>query len=134
MPITDVRDIDDETRRLTLSTEDVVELRVEDDGVCICANGTEIDRLSFRCYETPISPHEDRTICRLTHAFIEGEGGRYQGHGVGTHAVKFYLDCTGYDLELPENDGIQKDDGSHLVGSGPGFVASLKRKQARGEL
>lgn len=134
MPIKAIDDIDDATCELVLSTEDLLHLRFEENEVGIYANGDKVGYLSFRCYEVPLSPYEDRTICRLTHAFLEGHDGRYRRHGVATQAVRFYLVCTGYYLELPENDGIRKDDGSHLVNDGPGFVASLRDKQARGEL
>jgi hypothetical protein len=134
MPIVHIEDIDDEIRRLDLSTGDSVELRCEDESVGVYAGDDEVGRLSFRLIEEPISPYEEATICRLTHAFIEGGGGKYQKHGIGTEAVRFYLECTGHTLELPENDGLQKDDGSHLVNLGPVFVASLRKKMDRGEL
>lgn len=128
MAIIEIDDSEDEKLRLTLSGGDEVDLFFEGDSVTVHANGSKVGEISFRCYEQPVSPYEDQTIARLTHAFIEGEAGRYKGHGIGTEAIRFFLQCTGYTLELPENDGIRKADGSHLVGDGPGFVESLRKK------
>jgi hypothetical protein len=134
MPIAKAEDVNDEVRRLVLTTGETLELRFDEESVGVFAGDDEVGRITFRLIEEPKSPFEDVTMCRLTHAFIEGGEGRYQGHGVGTEAVRFYIERTGYELELPENDGIQKDDGSHLVNAGPAFVASLRRKLERGEM
>jgi hypothetical protein len=134
MAIQRIDNVSPEVRRLVLTTGDVLELRYEEQSVSVFAGGEQVGSVEFRLYDTPSSPYEDMTVCRLTSAFIEGHGGKYQGQGVGTEAVRLYLECTGHDLELPENDGIQKSDGSHLVNAGPAFVASLRRKKERGEL
>lgn len=70
----------------------------------------------------------------MTTALIEGESGRFKRQGLGTEAVRFFICCTGYEIELPENDGIRKSDGNHLTSDGVAFVDSLRRKMDEGSL
>lgn len=134
MAIVDIDDSAYERLLLTLTNGEQVELVLEDECVLVYFEGVKIGEFHFNCYEQPVSPHMDETIARLTHAFLEGENGRFKGQGIGTEAVRFFVQCTDYRLELPENDGIRKDDGSHLVGDGPGFVESLRKKLRAGLL
>jgi hypothetical protein len=129
VPIQSTTDISDERRLLTLASGEVVEIRFEDDSVAVYAGGEEVGRLSFRQIEEP----ED-TYYHMTHAFIEGGGGAYKRQGIGTEAIRLFLECTGGPITFSDDDGIQRDDGSHLTGDAPGFVASIKAKLARGEL
>lgn len=125
MPICSIEDIDDEIRRLTLDAGEIVELRFEEDSVAIYAEGNEVGRLGFRAYEVPVYDYEE-TCYHLTHAFIEGDGGKYKNQGIGTEAFRLFRECTGAKVTFSEHDGLQKDDGSHLTGDAPHFVASLK--------
>jgi hypothetical protein len=125
---------DDECRQIELATGEILQLRFDADCVSIYYANEEIGRLTFMLHDEPVSPGEDQTVARLTHAFLEGAGGRYKRQGVGTEAVRFFLECTGYILELPKNDGVQKEDGSHLVGDRPAFVASLEVTRALDKL
>ena len=134
MPIAHSVYVDNETRRLTLTSGATLDLRFEIGGVGIYVKNVEVGRLSFRHYETDGFGNETIDVCRLTHAFLEGGDGIYKRHGVGTEAVRFYLQSTDCQLELPENDGIRKEDGSHLVKDGPAFVASLIKKSENGDL
>jgi len=68
-------------------------------------------------------------VYKLTHAFLEGRGGYYQGHGICTEAFKLFYEMYGDSrFEFPENDGLKHDDGSHMTSEGLAFVESLKRK------
>lgn len=133
MAIRSIKEINDETRQLVLDTGEIVELRFEDDSVAVFVRNVEIGRLSFRAYEAPAKYYEE-TYYHLTHAFIEGGGGKYKHQGIGTEAFKLFRECTGAEVTFSENDGIRKDDGSHLTGDAPRFVSSLKAKMARGEI
>lgn len=133
MAITSIQEVDDETRQLVLDSGEIVELRFEDDSVAVFAQGEEVGRLSFRAYEVPVNHHEE-TYYHLTYAFIEGGGGKYKHQGIGTEAFRLFRECTGAEITFSENDGLRKDDGSHLTGDAPGFVASLKAKMARGDI
>lgn len=133
MPIVDFDESDDEKLVLTLTDGEIVELELADDCVYVFSVGERIGEFHFNCYSLPSGPGEE-TVARLTHALLEGRNGRFQRQGIGTEAVRFFLQSTGFILELPENDGAKKDDGSHLVGDGPAFVESLRKKLNAGEL
>ncbi len=133
MSISSIIDIDDETRQLVLSSGEIVELRFEDDSVAVYVENNEVGRLCFRAYEVPVNNHEE-TYYHMTHAFIEGGGGKYKYQGIGTEAFRLFRECTGAEVTFSENDGIQKEDGSHLTGDAPRFVEKLKGMMARGEI
>jgi hypothetical protein len=59
---------------------------------------------------------------------LDGHIGLYKRHGIGTTAVRFFLSCTDDALELLEDDGIMKSDGSHLVEDGTAFIQHLQDK------
>lgn len=134
MPICSIDDLNDEERRLTLDSGEIVELRFEDDSVAIYAHQNEVGRLSFRAYEVPMFGDYEETCYQLTHAFIEGDEGKYKYQGIGTEAFRFFRECTGASVTFSEDDGLQKNDGSHLTGDAPRFVAKLKAMMSRGEI
>ena len=134
MTITSKNDIDDETRQLVLDSGEIVELRFDEDSVAIFAQDEEVGRLSFRPYDVPVNKHQEETYFHLTYAFIEGRNGKFKRQGIGTEAFRLFRECTGAEVTFSENDGIMRDDGSHLTGDAPRFVASLIAKMARGEI
>jgi hypothetical protein len=135
MPIKSRKILDnEECLELTLTDGRVVVLEYQDWGTRIMIRGdeTEPGEIGFKIREEECGPEEVR-VARLIRCFNESFG----GHGVGTEAVKWFLFqevLEPSDLEFPEHDGIRRDNGEHLTGDAPGFVASLKRKQAEGGL
>lgn len=127
-----IEDVDDETRALTLPSGERIELRLEFDGVrVVTSHGVEVGRFIFDSYSDPM----DRTIWRLTNMFLDGEGGRFQHQGIGTLAVKYFLWSVSADaFEITENDGLRREDGSHLTGTGVAFMAHLGRLKENGKL
>jgi hypothetical protein len=134
MFMTLVEKIEGERRRLILTSGEIVELRLEDDSVAAYAQDNEIRRLCFRAYRMAVSKHHDETYYHLTSAFIEGGGGKYKYRGIGTEAFRFFREYTSAKVTFSENDGLRKDDGSHLTGDGVRFVTKLKGMMERGEI
>lgn len=134
MAINSVKHIDDETRQLVLSLGEIVELRFEEDSVAVYVENDEVGRLSFRAYEDLVNNYEE-THYHLMNAHIEGGGGKYKHQGIGIEAFKLFRECTGHaKVTFSENDGIRREDGSHLTGDGPRFVSKLKNMMARDEI
>ena len=135
MPIKSRTILDDEERlQLTLTDGRVVVLEYQDWGtrVMIHGDGTDPGEIGFEIREEDYGPEEVR-VARMVRCFNES----FSGHGVGTEAVKWFLFqevLEPSDLEFPEHDGIRRENGEHLTGDGPGFVESLKRKRAAGQL
>ena len=97
----------------------------EDERVAVMLNGREVGEVCFRIVEYPAGPGDSTfEVARLTRAFLDDAP---HGQGIGTACVQYFVDQTGHELELPKDDGQQEEDGSHLVGDGPNFVASLRR-------
>lgn len=134
MGIREVKIINDETRHLSLDSGETVVLRLENDSVEVYIGNDEIGRLDFRVYEVPRGSGWEEEVYHLTHAFIEGGGGKYKYQGIGTEAIRLLMESTGAEITFSDNDGQIKDDGSHLTGDGPGFVESIRRKIKNGEL
>jgi hypothetical protein len=67
----------------------------------------------------------------ITHIFLEGDGGRYQRAGVMERAL-VELQAYGYRMLCRPNDGICRDDGSHLTQDAPGFFAHMESKKLVG--
>lgn len=75
---------------------------------------------------------EDEPMARLiTHIFLEGDGGRYQGAGVMQRAL-VELQLYGYRMLCRPDDGIFREDGSRLTQDAPGFFARMEAKNLVG--
>ena len=130
MPIVKMEDLDGNRRRITLTTRDQVDLRLEEDAVGIYVDEMEVGRLWFHCgMESDSPPANCRLVARLTKALINGEARRFRRHGLGTEAVSFFLEYTGYALDLSGEDSSPGGDG--MINQ---FLASLRRRRASGEL
>lgn len=132
----EIPEVEDEQIYLTLSDGTVLLLSYDDTmtRVRIFHDGEKCGEIGFELRSEETSgPGQDVQVARLVHLFNE----QFAGHGVGTEAVKWFLFQAGLDagaLEFADDDGIRRDDGSHLTGNGPAFAASLKRKAASGAL
>ncbi len=52
----------------------------------------------------------------------------YKRKGIGRESLKFFKEITGTQIVASENDGIRKDDGSHLTGDAPVFVSKMQEE------
>jgi hypothetical protein len=66
---------------------------------------------------------------KIMRAFLDELGTEYLRCGIGTEIVKFYKDRMGCPVYASDHDGIVQEDGSHLTGDAPAWVAHLKRKK-----
>jgi len=66
------------------------------------------------------------TYSKLAWMFLDGCKGIYLHRGIGRTALQFYKDYSGYKIYAEDNDGIEKDDGSHLTGDGAYFVYKMR--------
>lgn len=63
---------------------------------------------------------DDGTCYLLSRMYIKPKG-----FGLGRAALKFFIDITGATVYTRSNDGITRDDGSHLTEDAPGFVFKM---------
>ncbi len=87
-------------------------------------NNNQIGELSFVEKEGPMG----EVYYRLTHAFLDKLDG-YVGQGIGTECIRRHNQFSEMLVEVGTDDGLgQRADGSHFVGNGAGFAASLIQK------
>lgn len=86
-------------------------------------NGIRIGAISF-CHdcgdESGIPEH-----LYITHLDISAP---YCYAGIGSKMLELVKRETELPIVAADNDGIQRGDGSHLTGDGPGFVAAMRRR------
>ncbi len=134
MRIQRMEDLADSTRRITFTNKYQIDLVLEEDTVGIFAERTEVGRLTFQCENEYGRTPSYKLSARITNASIDADAGRYHWHDVGTEAVIFFLECTGYALELPGGENGLHDDGLDVSGGSAEFIASLRKRRAQGEL
>ncbi|MBX9866082.1 MAG: hypothetical protein K2Y14_04150 [Burkholderiales bacterium] len=64
--------------------------------------------------------------CHITHLNLFSG---YIRQGIGTEIIRKLKEDYGCLVTFSDDDGIRRDDGSHLTGDGPAFVNSLKRNE-----
>ena len=84
--------------------------------------GSRIGAISFR-HDWGDEPGVPEHLY-ITHLDISAT---YCHAGIGSQMLEFVRDETGLPIVAANNDGIQRDDGSHLTGDGPGFVAGKQK-------
>lgn len=124
---------DGDPYKFKLADKRIVRFDVEySEGVKIYAlvNGEEekIGELSFSESEVDCGIYTG-FVYKLTHAFLEGRGGAYKRNGIATKAFELFCEChPDAEIDLPVDDGMRHDDGSHMTSEGLAFINSLRRK------
>lgn len=90
-------------------------------------SGERIGAIEFLLIEQPAAP--DGYYLKMTHAFLEGVGGKYMRQGIGTECVRLMAKASGFPITANENDGMVRQDGSHLTGDAPFWVAKLRERK-----
>ena len=57
--------------------------------------------------------------------FLDEEDRMWCRQGIGREILRFVHDAYGLPTVAAENDGMRQDDGSHLTGDAPAFVAQM---------
>lgn len=86
-------------------------------------NGSRIGAISFR-HDWGDEPGIPEHLY-ITHLDISAP---YCYAGIGSQMLEFVKSETGLPIVAADNDGIERGDGSHLTGDGPGFVAAMRRR------
>ena len=84
--------------------------------------GEEIGRMQFRAIEYP-KGYETIEVLHLWHM----DFGSYKGQGIGRRCLELVLEHSGSEITASDDDGVRKDDGSHLIGDGLVFVARMRQ-------
>lgn len=120
--------MEDEPETYTTKDARVVELDWSDDEMKVWTTGEErelIGSFSFTHVEGP-SGRGDDDYWHLTHMHLEGPASdphSYERQGIGREIIA----QVGADIPIvfTPDDGIRRDDGSHLTGDGPAFARRM---------
>ncbi|WP_394697450.1 GNAT family N-acetyltransferase [Pseudoxanthomonas japonensis] len=116
----------DPADEFTTKTGATVYIVVDEDQATIGAydqNGDPIGEFEF-------APQDDgqNEWHHLTSMFLE-EQPQYQGQGIGEEMLRRFRDEMGTVITADENTGQKSNLGSHLTGTGVGFVARMREKK-----
>lgn len=64
----------------------------------------------------------------LTWGYLDMKGEQYKRQGIGRAALKFHHEMFGAPIYAQSDDGVRRDDGSHLTQDAPGFVAAMRKE------
>jgi hypothetical protein len=121
----------DDTAYYELSDGRKISIELEDDGRLITVRTSEQEKIGHfelkALHEEDID--EDDYYAREEAYKLMWMGleklGTYKHQGIGTACIQFHKDYYGAPIYASPNDGQTRDDGSHLVGDGPYFVAKM---------
>lgn len=120
----------DLTKDFTTKNNLVVSITIDDDGEEICVkdkSGSEIGKIRFSReeYDDDYSHHERYKIVWM---YLDKQEGTYLHQGIGRECLKFHKSIFQSPITSSDNDGVRRDDGSHLTGNAPAFVARMKEE------
>ena len=131
------------TRKLKLNDGRVVQLVLNDALEWLQVNdeqGGKIGQINFHKIEM-----EDDYHYKIVWMYLDLKDASYKRKGIGRAALQFFKERADSYLVAEGNDGMRRDDGSHLTGDAPAFVAAMvkeglihsagefQRRESRGE-
>lgn len=87
------------------------------------AQGKEIGSIELSLIESDYSDHY-----RIVSMFLDKNGGSYLRQGIGRECLKQHVEIFNTSIIASDDDGIRKNDGSHLTGDAPGFISQMRKE------
>ena len=84
--------------------------------------GENIGKIELDC------DHDYDPKCKIVWMYLDGQNGRYLHKGIGREALKFQKEYSDCKIITEDDDGIKRDDGSHLTGDAPVFVNKMRKE------
>ena len=105
-------------RCITIDVSDDSRIKITD------KQNTEIGaiELSYVDYELPGTS----SSYKITWMYLDLKDNSYTKKGIGRQALIFFQEIYGMPITASENDGLKKDDGSHLTQNAPYFVEKMR--------
>ncbi len=103
-----------------------ISLELDEDNLVVEAthNGTLIGKMEF----VEIEQDRDPSAYKLVWMYLDMAGPEYKSCGIGQKILELMNEFTGSPIIAGNGDGRRSDDGSHLTGDGPSFVAKMRSK------
>lgn len=114
-----------DTTQFTAKDGHIYEIQVDDFGeeIKVFRGDDLVGSITLRCDEADPPEQSDESF-HIMNLSLE----KCQGLGIGEAALRFHIAMHGGTITAAADDGMQPDDGSHLTGAGPGFVAAMRKK------
>lgn len=89
-------------------------------------SGAVIGNVSYDLREGA-DPRGGDDVYLITNIFLDGpaQDREYVGQGIGRECMRILSQDYGYTVVASRDDGIRRDDGSHLTGDAPGFFQKM---------
>lgn len=102
------------------------EILIDDDGVeiSVARDGVVLGKIELDYRESDFGNDPDRY--HITHLALEGCPSRV---GIGRACLQYHVDCFGAPITAGSDSGLKASDGSHLTGSGPGFISQMRKER-----
>lgn len=103
-----------------------IALELDEDNLVVKAthNGALIGKMEFVEIERDRGP----SAYKLIWMYLDMAGPEYKSCGTGQRILELMNEFTGGPIIAGSGDGRRSDDGSHLTGDGPSFVAKMRSK------
>lgn len=89
------------------------------------SNNLQIGQFIFEEIDAGAEPYQCIPWLMITNMEIQQQ---YIRKGLGRKILEHVIDCTGYPIHAGEDDGITREDGSHLTGDGPSFINRMREE------
>ena len=102
----------------------VVRIEIDDFGpkaTVFDVEDREIGAIEFYEIDDPAGAY-----LKIAWAFLDKLGPQYLRQGIGRRCVEIVRERFGMPIIAEQHDGHQRDDGSHLTGDAPAFIARLR--------
>ena len=111
-------------RTYKLSDGRVIKIVIDDLFESISVKNTEdkeVGRIEFREILD-----EYRTCYKITWMYMDLIDRSYKKKGIGREALRFFKETIKAPIIVSEDDGMRKNNGSHLTGDAPAFVSKMQ--------
>ena len=88
-------------------------------------SGENIGHMTFLLIETPAGSLDE---LHLAEACLDKAGLDYLRKGIGRRCLHLIREVHGLPITASEDDGLRRQDGSHLTGDAPRFVAKMREE------
>lgn len=101
------------------------DILIDDEGteISVSREGAVLGTIDLDYRESDFGNDPDHY--HIKHLALEGCP---SGVGIGRACIQHHIDCFGAPITAGSNNGIKANDGSHLTGSGPGFIHQMRNE------
>ncbi len=107
-------------KRITIDVSDDSHILITDE------NNDEIGKFELSYKDNGMHYSQDNYY--ITWMYLDLKNSEYTHQGIGRQALILFKENYGLPITAASNDGIRRDDGSHLTGDAPGFVGKMREE------